>query len=973
MKLNFTLALSFVALSSIAQNPIVQTIFSTDPAPMVEGDTLYVYTGHDEDNADFFWMNDWHIYSTTDMVNWRDRGVPLSLESFSWADDRAWAAQCIKRNGKFYWYVCAHSKLTNAMAIGVAIGDTPIGPFKDAIGKPLVDGDWAYIDPTVLIDDDGQAYLYWGNPELFYVKLNNDMISYEGDVKHFEQTIESFGAPEPALRNKDTKYKDTYVEGPWISKRNNKYYMLYAAGGVPEHIAYSMAEKPLGPWTYMGEIMPLENTESFTNHCGVVDYKGNSYFFYHTGHLPKGGGFGRSVAVEQFEYLPDGRFPLIHHTNEGIIKPLGTLNPYERIEAETMAFSCGVHTEMNGQQVYVSDIHPDDYIKLREVDFGTEGAEMFKMSAASGLMGGVLQIHIDSIAGELVGEFEVNGTQGWQNWSVFGGALSKKIIGKHDVFFTFKGRYGLKGQKLMNIDWWQFVETRDLSFRNPILYADVPDMALCYANGFYYMVSTTMHLMPGAPIMRSKDMKTWEIVSYVFDSINDGDRYNLKGSTVYGQGQWASSIRYHNGKFYVWFTANGVPGKGFIFSADKAEGPWTLVARPPHHHDASLFFDEDGRVYLFHGSGSCTVTELSPDLSDCLEGGLNKTLIANDPEERGGLLEGSQVFKHKGKYYICMISMHWGIPGRVRREVCYRADNIAGPYEKKIILETPFECYGGAGQGCVVNGSENDNDETNWWALMFQDRGGVGRVPCLVPCKWIDGWPILGDDEGKIPNDYSKEYFSFNGIVGSDEFESDKLNLYWQWNHNPEPSAWSLSERPGFLRLKTSRIVDNVFVAPNTLTQRMTGPRCSASVCIDFSKMKEGDVAGFSAYNGDSGVLAIEKAKKGAEIVASYQKTIFGENHDIKNVEIVDVERHQISGNIVYFRIDADFENAKDEAIMYYSTDGTNWNKIGQTIKLVFDYRRMFMGSKYAIFNYSTKRLGGYIDVDWFHFKQETK
>ena len=176
------LLLGATALS--AQNPFVQTWYTSDPAPLVVGDRMYVYTGHDEDNADFFWMQDWRVYSTTDMVNWQDHGSPLALESFSWADDRAWAAQTIERNGKFYWYICAHSKLSKGMAIGVAVSDSPTGPFRDAIGKPLYeDGSWDYIDPTVLIDDDGQAWLMWGNPRVYYAKLNDDMISLNGEVK----------------------------------------------------------------------------------------------------------------------------------------------------------------------------------------------------------------------------------------------------------------------------------------------------------------------------------------------------------------------------------------------------------------------------------------------------------------------------------------------------------------------------------------------------------------------------------------------------------------------------------------------------------------------------------------------------------------------------------------------------------------------------------------------------------------------
>lgn len=198
-----TWILAACGLCCQAQNPFVQTWCTSDPAPMVHDGTMYVYTGHDEDGADFFWMQEWRVYSTQDMVNWTDHGSPLALESFSWADDRAWASQCIERNGKFYWYICAHSKLSNGMAIGVAVGDTPVGPFHDALGKPLFEnGSWDHIDPTVMIDDDGQAWLMWGNPQCYYLRLNEDMISYSGELGLLDMTEEAFGGPIMSKREK---------------------------------------------------------------------------------------------------------------------------------------------------------------------------------------------------------------------------------------------------------------------------------------------------------------------------------------------------------------------------------------------------------------------------------------------------------------------------------------------------------------------------------------------------------------------------------------------------------------------------------------------------------------------------------------------------------------------------------------------------------------------------------------------------
>lgn len=456
------LAACAVSLNMAAQNPIVQTCFTTDPAPMVSGDRIYVYTGHDENNADFFWMQEWRVYSSADMVNWTDHGSPLALESFTWADDRAWASQTVERNGKFYWYICAHSKLSGGMAIGVAVSDSPTGPFKDAIGKPLYEnGSWDHIDPTVLIDDDGQAWLIWGNPRVYCLKLNKDMISADGDPVITEPSVEGFGGmaarpnnrPNNGQNAQPARQRGSYTEGPWLMKHGKKYMLLYAAGGIPEHIAYSTSSKPNGPWTYAGIIMPQSDTGSFTNHCGVAEFKGHNYFFYHTGKLPHGGGYGRSVAVEEFKWNDDGTFPTIQPTAEGV-KPIGTLNPYKRVEAETMAFSLGVTSEMNDETgVYVADIHNGDYIKLQSVDFGANGPKSFSVCAASALRGGQIEIHIDNQKGNMIGRIEIGHTGGWEKWQTVSTDLRETVTGVHDLYFVFKGR---KGPKLFNLDYWQF-------------------------------------------------------------------------------------------------------------------------------------------------------------------------------------------------------------------------------------------------------------------------------------------------------------------------------------------------------------------------------------------------------------------------------------------------------------------------------------------------------------------------------------
>lgn len=459
-KLSTSAALLLSVFTAQAQNPIAQTCFSTDPAPMVHGDRLYVFTGHDEEKADFFWMNDWRLFSTTDMVNWQDHGSPLSLFDFEWADDRAWAPQVIERNGKFYFYVPAHSKISGGMAIGVAVADNIDGPYIDPLGKPLYeDGKWDHIDPTVWIDDDGQAYIAWGNPKYYSAKLSEDMIHLASEVK-CDATVKR------------------YTEGPWLHKQRSltkqeikqmklskkelkasawgKWFLIYAAGGVPECIAYSESDSPQGPWNYVGEIMPQTNdTKSFTNHSGIIEYKGHNYFFYHTGWLPGGGGFGRSACVEEFQWQRDGRLPQIKPTREGVA-PIATLNPYQRVEAETMADSKGIRSEWNLKQkrVWVSDIHNDDWVKVREVDFQDKlsASSKIEVTAASALLGGTIEVRTDSIKGDLIATIDIPRTGGWEEWQTIQAPVKKSITGKRDLFFVFRG---MKGSKLFNLDSWR--------------------------------------------------------------------------------------------------------------------------------------------------------------------------------------------------------------------------------------------------------------------------------------------------------------------------------------------------------------------------------------------------------------------------------------------------------------------------------------------------------------------------------------
>lgn len=437
----------FWAQISFAQNPIIQTNYTADPAPMIHNDTLFLYVGCDEKSAprNAYLMREYRLYTTTDMVNWTDCGARLKTSQFSWSLGDASAAQCIERDGKFYWYISSLNKHYSGVAVGVAVSDSPYGPFKDALGKALVtnnmtkyaDHSWDDLDPTVFIDDDGQAYLFWGNNALYWAKLKKDMITLDGDIT--------------AIDIKDsTIIYGRFTEAPWVYKRNGIYYMIYAAE-FPESIHYSTAKSPQGPWKAGGVVMPLEGGSS-TNHPGMIDYKGNSYFFYHNDALPGGHSHCRSVCVEQFEYNADGSIPKMKMT-EGIKRGVGTLNPYNRVEAETIAWSEGVTVSQdNNVGVFVTGIHNGDFIKVRDVDFGDIGASKFTASVASRYHGGKIEIRLNAKEGELIGTLNVPYTGEWYNWE----QISTNITttkGVHDLYFVFTGG---EPYELFNFDYWIF-------------------------------------------------------------------------------------------------------------------------------------------------------------------------------------------------------------------------------------------------------------------------------------------------------------------------------------------------------------------------------------------------------------------------------------------------------------------------------------------------------------------------------------
>lgn len=419
-----------------AQRPIIQTKYTADPAPMVYNDTVFLYTTHDEDDAEGFKMQDWLLYTSTDMVNWTDHGVVASLKSFDWVkrDNGAWAEQVVERNGKFYMYCPIHGN-----GIGVLVSDSPYGPFKDPLGKPLVwqKEHWDDIDPTVFIDEDGQAYMYWGNPNCYYVKLNEDMISYSGDIVKLKETPEH------------------YQEGPWFYKRNGHYYLAFASTCCPEGIGYAMSDSPTGPWKTKGYIMrPTERTRG--NHPGIMDYKGKSYVFglnYDLLKLETNTHYERrSVSVAEMHYNEDGTIQEVPYWADTKLEQIGTFNPFRKVEAETMAWGYGLKTAPNADKsLSVVDVNNGEYICVRGVDFGKNKACRFEVSALP-LEGGNLKIRLDAPDGKIVGNVNIpkgNETSKYELYSCEVNAVS----GIHDLYLSFEGE---NNKDLFELDYWKF-------------------------------------------------------------------------------------------------------------------------------------------------------------------------------------------------------------------------------------------------------------------------------------------------------------------------------------------------------------------------------------------------------------------------------------------------------------------------------------------------------------------------------------
>ncbi|TYP76833.1 glycoside hydrolase family 43 protein [Paenibacillus methanolicus] len=496
--------------------------------------------------------------------------------------------------------------------------------------------------------------------------------------------------------------------------------------------------------------------------------------------------------------------------------------------------------------------------------------------------------------------------------------------------------------------------------RNPVIWADVPDPSVIRVGTTYYMVSTSMHSMPGCPIMKSENLMDWEIVNYVYETLEDNDAHHLRnGQYVYGKGAWAASLREHEGTFYVCFSSLDMNRFYIYRTTDIEHGQWERSVILGLHHDPALLFD-DGRVFVFHGNGNIRIVELTSDATELKKDGINQQLLETERDGIGLRCEGCHAYKRNGYYYLFFIEWPRTGNGR-RRQICYRSRALQGPYERKVVLDDDMGYFNnGVAQGGIV-----DAPDSTWYAVLFQDHGAVGRIPCVVPVSWIEDWPVFGRD-GAVPEAFDAPLprSGAKPLVISDEFEYDdnRLALNWQWNHNPDNRLWSVTARPGWLRLMTGSQASSVLFARNTLTQRTEGPACSGSTRMDFSRMKPGDYAGLVAMQNRFGTVGIRIAANGDPCVEMCVNRGDGGEETAEQV--------RFAGKRIYLKIDFNFRNNTDIARFYYSMDGAAWIQIGDQLEMKYTLDH-FMGYRIGLFNYASVRSGGCADFDYFRYSRE--
>ena len=510
------------------------------------------------------------------------------------------------------------------------------------------------------------------------------------------------------------------------------------------------------------------------------------------------------------------------------------------------------------------------------------------------------------------------------------------------------------------------------TYSNPLFYDEFSDPDLIRVGNDYYLTGTTMHAMPGLPVLHSRDLVNWELMSYALDRLDLGPHYRLEGGDIYGQGIWAPSFRYHDGTFHIFTNVNGQTTQHF--TAKNPRGPWTRTPMKRSLHDLSVLFDDDGKVYVVWGYQDLQLAQLDSTLTDIVPS-TERVLFAKD----AGMGEGAHFYKIDGKYFI---TSAW-YAGRMRLAAA-RADRPEGPYEvnKEISADETFGLREGFRLRGNGTGTQIDVTPPNptgrghmslhqggivrtpageWWGFSMMDANSVGRLTALSPVTWKDGWLYFGlpGNLGRTPRVWVKPATSAPSAprapyVRSDAFTSPRLANVWQWNHAPDDARWSLTERPGYLRLH-SLPAESFWTARNSLTQRAVGPQSSATTALDAGGMREHDVAGLALLNRPYAWIGVRRTTDGL-VLQQFDQTVDS------------TAALPLRTTRVWFHVDCDF--LTEAARFSYSTDGVKWMSFGRPFTMAFQLKT-FQGVRFALFQYNVGgSAGGVADFDFMRVEE---
>ena len=505
------------------------------------------------------------------------------------------------------------------------------------------------------------------------------------------------------------------------------------------------------------------------------------------------------------------------------------------------------------------------------------------------------------------------------------------------------GSFSASAAPLYDVGGGRIADNGDGTFTNPPLYADYPDPDIIRVGDDFYFVSTTFVNVPGMTILHSQDLVNWEFTTHVIPRLEGKEEYDLKNGGEYRKGVFAASLRHYKDTFYIVDTPVGQHSR--VYYAKDIRGPWQYHELSEGAFDPGFFIDTDGTGYIATSGGwdgHVTLLKLNADFSQIVD--------------KQGIfyykgIEGSHLVKHGDWYYVFN-----AIPGKLGM-ACSRSKDIYGPYETIEVLNDKT----GGHQGAIV-----DLPDGNWYGFAMKDVGPVGRVTFISPIFWDKDWPVWGtpDAPGKIPAIARKPIQDKppGAPAASDDFHSSTLGLQWQWNHNPDDSRWSLTERPGYLRLKPTEAT-GVWTARNTLTQKGQGPWNRGEVRLDLSELKPGDVCGFGTFGKASGYISVNASADGRLFLKMevYTATLTGGKTQVR------IASRPIQARDITLRTDMDF--VRNKGVCAYSLDGQTWTPLGGEFTLEYDWQAgTFQGEQFAIFCYNPKPGEGFVDVGPFHF-----